>query len=728
MPTVPETEYRPTIQEASDTPTPYHRLDVKSDAFGVNIGHAIEGMGGAISKDGDEIFNRAIALQNLQNETNSREGTTQAANRIGMRQADYLSTEGSAAVSGQKPFYDDVSSIIKEERDKLPNDAARKLYDAQSATYLRSAVISGAHHSATEMRKWATKTGAAQRDSWNSEVLQDPDNEQLYNQRMADIENNIRSDPTIVNYGEEQTQREIGNARSYLAAHRITGMARTNPIRANEMLKDAIDNHLLKGGQTMENVIRSVNNGLVQQGSRGIGDAVSAGWAPYMKQSEIDRSVGVADPLVRIVKQAQRDNPDIQFTIGDKGGKRSQAEQDALFAQGRPGGTKGPVVTWTRDSDHLRGTAVDLNPIEGSKTSYGQIEAAMKAASEKLGIPLGDVSAVRAKGDLAHFALPKDYNIASAPKEVPEGLESQVKRVEAWTGEKYADNSQMRDITVNRVRSKFNIAASEKRDADYTNTNTINGALVGAFNPGGKLPSNEEELRALDPRVAAAWDGLDETHRKKVYSDMARIAKGDVGASAEGLRQYQRLKGMAEGDDAERSQFLDTDAVGLKMPMAWRKELINLQQKKLKESSADPAVTKVMGNISPIVEPILQNEKDVDNRNNMKAEFRGAVQDQLQEFVKAHGKPMPLKDQQDMAKRLVQERVYDKGTFWDSKAPFFHVPVPDKEFKEISQRPEWGQLGITPDDSDQFKSMVQRIYVRDLYNRLYGGAVKKAED
>ncbi|MFN5582664.1 MAG: hypothetical protein ACK5BA_09175, partial [Gemmatimonas sp.] len=37
---------------------------------------------------------------------------------------------------------------------------------------------------------------------------------------------------------------------------------------------------------------------------------------------------------------------------------RSQERQDWLFEQGRTRG--GPVVTWTRDSAHTRGAAVDV--------------------------------------------------------------------------------------------------------------------------------------------------------------------------------------------------------------------------------------------------------------------------------------------------------------------------------------------------------------------------------
>lgn len=39
-------------------------------------------------------------------------------------------------------------------------------------------------------------------------------------------------------------------------------------------------------------------------------------------------------------------------------GRRTQAEHDKLWLQGR--GTPGPIVTWTKDSKHLTGRAVDF--------------------------------------------------------------------------------------------------------------------------------------------------------------------------------------------------------------------------------------------------------------------------------------------------------------------------------------------------------------------------------
>mgnify|MGYP001810105692 CR=1 FL=1 len=59
--------------------------------------------------------------------------------------------------------------------------------------------------------------------------------------------------------------------------------------------------------------------------------------------------------LDRVIERMQREfGHDVRIVEG----RRSQARQDALFAQGRT--APGPVVTWTRDSAHLDGEAVDV--------------------------------------------------------------------------------------------------------------------------------------------------------------------------------------------------------------------------------------------------------------------------------------------------------------------------------------------------------------------------------
>lgn len=79
------------------------------------------------------------------------------------------------------------------------------------------------------------------------------------------------------------------------------------------------------------------------------------------------------------------------FGIVNKGGVRTDAEQDDMYAQGRT--KEGSKVTWTLDSYHQYGLAVDLVAyVDGAFTwedrYYSDIAKAMKEVIEKHDLPI----------------------------------------------------------------------------------------------------------------------------------------------------------------------------------------------------------------------------------------------------------------------------------------------------------------------------------------------------
>src|SRR3990167_968029 len=96
--------------------------------------------------------------------------------------------------------------------------------------------------------------------------------------------------------------------------------------------------------------------------------------------------VGVKLDLVRVVRRASEITSQ-PFQIVQ--GNRTQAEQNALYEQGR---TKpGKVVTWTRNSKHIGGNAVDFaalvnGTINWKEELYSPVARAFKAAAKELGI------------------------------------------------------------------------------------------------------------------------------------------------------------------------------------------------------------------------------------------------------------------------------------------------------------------------------------------------------
>jgi peptidoglycan L-alanyl-D-glutamate endopeptidase CwlK len=120
-------------------------------------------------------------------------------------------------------------------------------------------------------------------------------------------------------------------------------------------------------------------------------------------------------------------------------GNRTQAQQDHLYAQGRT--RPGLVVTWTRNSNHIGGAAIDFSAVDarGKPTNhlkhtwnaehYKPIATTILEAGRQLGIhvewPLWR------KGDWGHIQLTKPYRpltvaemTAEGPKTKPSGGQS----------------------------------------------------------------------------------------------------------------------------------------------------------------------------------------------------------------------------------------------------------------------------------------------------------------
>jgi peptidoglycan L-alanyl-D-glutamate endopeptidase CwlK len=98
-------------------------------------------------------------------------------------------------------------------------------------------------------------------------------------------------------------------------------------------------------------------------------------------------------------------------------GNRTQAQQDYLYAQGRT--RPGLVITWTRNSNHMGGGAIDFSAVDakGKPTNhlkhtwnagyYKPIAETILAAGKELGIPVE--WPLWRKGDWGHIQLVKPY-------------------------------------------------------------------------------------------------------------------------------------------------------------------------------------------------------------------------------------------------------------------------------------------------------------------------------
>lgn len=105
-----------------------------------------------------------------------------------------------------------------------------------------------------------------------------------------------------------------------------------------------------------------------------------------LSQKSLDRLKGVNPRLVDVVRRA------IELTAQDfmvLEGLRTKERQAELYAQGRT--TPGKIVTWTMESRHIDGDAVDLVPYPvdwNDLSKFDAISRAMFKAADELNIAI----------------------------------------------------------------------------------------------------------------------------------------------------------------------------------------------------------------------------------------------------------------------------------------------------------------------------------------------------
>lgn len=96
----------------------------------------------------------------------------------------------------------------------------------------------------------------------------------------------------------------------------------------------------------------------------------------YFSQTSKDKLQGVHPDLIRVAEKALSYGI-MDFAIAQ--GVRTKEQQEALFKQGRDPAYPGPIITWTKQSKHLKqaddyGHAVDIVPIINGRMDWNTVE------------------------------------------------------------------------------------------------------------------------------------------------------------------------------------------------------------------------------------------------------------------------------------------------------------------------------------------------------------------
>lgn len=283
------------------------------------------------------------------------------------------------------------------------------------------------------------------------------------------------------------------------------------------------------------------------------------------------------------------------------------------------------------------------------------------------------------------------------------------------------DDPLFKDFVRDRILTQYKKQKMVETDTDNQNLTTIGKALVKA-NGEGMYPTSLEELKAIDPNVAGAWDGLGRkpSAQQQILEQLERNATGENKRpiTPENLTLFHQYKGQSfSPGDEQRAAFMAKDfASDSKLALSQKIALMNIQDQQRKQSQSDPRVARALRILGPDMAAAGVDRKNADDYH----QFTGALADSLEQYQTDHpGKVPTTEEVRTLGAQIMQEQ---NSHWWQFHQAFYQQTAPDDVKAEMRSDPRWKAAGIIPNDS-----MLDRIYRADLFRKRYGGSTPSSD-
>lgn len=261
MPTVPGLvpNAEPTTQGVSEV-----GVNVNADAFGAGIGHAIANIGPVVEQAGDRIWQRAVELQGLQNETDAKNADSRFMLESAKMRADFINKEGvNAGPEALKQHLDNLKNLRTSVRDSLSNPMAQKMYDSSSLSFMGREAFSAAAHSGQQMKVAANTADDARIQTFRADIANTPDDDDQFQRSTRAIAAATEDKGRRTGQSPEVIADSVRDQLSSATIARAIGLARAGKIdQAEDLIGRARDQKLLtlEDGNRADNVIRTQRN------------------------------------------------------------------------------------------------------------------------------------------------------------------------------------------------------------------------------------------------------------------------------------------------------------------------------------------------------------------------------------------------------------------------------------------------------------------------------------
>jgi hypothetical protein len=230
------------------------------------VGASMEHAGNMFAQAGNELFSRAVALQEVKNETATNEAQSAYDIQQGMLDANFVTLKGNNASEQLAKHLQDTQDLRKKFRDGLTNDAQRRQFDTRTMAAMGRSMTRASLHAGVETKNAYINSLNSDVLTWNRQVQNSPMDEGVYEDAQNGLHEAIRKKNQAMGNDPKVAEEEFAEAKEKLLAGRLTKMSEEQPNLALEHFER------LKGemkADTRDQVEHTIMNNVRTAGIRG---------------------------------------------------------------------------------------------------------------------------------------------------------------------------------------------------------------------------------------------------------------------------------------------------------------------------------------------------------------------------------------------------------------------------------------------------------------------------
>lgn len=671
---IPDT-YRP--EGPRFEPTPDLNIQATPAAFGVNVAQAVEHLGEVQEGAGKELFSRALAFQQMDQNAASNAAVAEFQNRSANRYADFGTQTGKNAADGLNDYIGGLDADREDVRGSLKSPYALQQYDAESRQFRARMVFAGAVHAKDEQRKYVEGAATASLKSSQNSMELVPNDIEGNQKKIEDIKAQANHLADIGGVAPERRQQMVQESVSTGVLGQVRGLAERGQVfEAKQILNEQTAAGNIAPGPERDRAVMFINEKKVGIGVRHEVAASASG----QDLSWGEAKLGDTD-ILNGLKGSEAGNygfkgPDVTDKSGLTGhplghfGVMSYNLGPWLSEAGLPAMTEDQFRASPETQDKLA-----LFKFKQYQDRYGTANAAAKAWFGGEGSVDTDPAKLH-DVNMNGVTYLQNFNAGVARGA---GLQARVDNVTGRIGTLYPDDPDKQDM-IDRAQAQTEILYNQQKritaDGIFNNNETVWGAMINGVGPNKEVPKTIEELKS-DPKANEAWDWLaqnDPSKLQSVVNQLVKNSRGDYQPTVDQQNQFLKLIGQSQ-NDAEGFMNATKDLGSMELPFSMKKQILETRGRIYRSDEGEPKIGYALKLVQDQLSAVgFTKDGDKEGLN----QFTGALMDAMQTWEENHDKPMDSDQIKAATSALLAQQ---KG--WISNTPRAEVEPTPAEAEQV---------------------------------------------